>query len=75
MTTDELKTEAASIARSLREASSAPADVRKRFVAFRAMLFGRGVFDPVLARFDSATVARASSEEIAAELDALAMSL
>jgi len=75
MTTEELKAEAAAVARSLREAPSVSADVRKRFIGLRAALFGRGVFNPVLARFDSATVTRASSEEIAAQLDALATSL
>ena len=75
MTTEELKAEAAALARALREAPSVPADLRKRFIALRASLFGLGVFDPVLARFDSATVARASSEEIAAQLDVLATSL
>jgi hypothetical protein len=75
MTTEELKAEAAAIARAFREAPSVPAELRKRFIAVRAALFGRGVFNPVLARFDSATVTRASSEEIAAQLDALATSL
>jgi len=75
MTTEELKAEAAAIARALREAPTVPADLRKRFLALRGVLFGRGVFNPVLARFDTVTVARASSEELAAQLDALATSL
>ena len=75
MTTDELKTEAVAIARAMREAPAVPDALRKRFVALRAALFGRGVFNPILARFDTATVTRASSEEIAAQLDSLATSL
>jgi len=75
MTTEELKAETAAVAQALREAPSVPDGVRKRFIALRAALFTRGLFDPVLARFDSATVARASSEEIAAQLDALTTSL
>ena len=49
-----------------------PEDLRKRFIAIRAELFERGVFDPVLARFDTVTVPRASTAEIAEELKLLA---
>ena len=75
MTTEELKAEAAAIARALREAPAMPAEVRKRFLALRATLFAQGVFNPMLSRFDTITVPRAGNEEIAAQLDALATSL
>jgi hypothetical protein len=76
MTIDELKAEAAEVARGLAEAGGAlPNDLRQRFLAVRAELFQRGVFDPLLARFDTATVPRASTAEIANELKLLAEGL
>ncbi|HMC22416.1 MAG TPA: hypothetical protein VKL19_11240 [Thermoanaerobaculia bacterium] len=73
MTIDELKANAAEVARELAEAGGElPEDLRKRFIAIRAELFERGVFDPVLARFDTVTVPRASTAEIAEELKLLA---
>jgi hypothetical protein len=42
--------------------------LRTRFIAVRTELFKRGIFDPVLARFDSATVPAVSLAEIAEEL-------
>ena len=76
MTTEEIKRAAADVAAALQTAGEAvPEDVRARFVAVRAALFQRGVFDPVLVRFDSATVPRASNEELAAELSKIAESL
>ena len=73
MTIEEIKASAAEVAAAL--AAGLTDDVRQRFIALRAELFRRGVFDPVLARFDTATVPRASNEEIAAELAKLAESL
>ncbi len=77
MTNDELKAEAAEVARVLRAAGddTLPQDLRKRFIAVRAELFQRGIYDPILVRFDSATVAQASIGEIADQLAAVAESL
>jgi hypothetical protein len=50
-------------------------DFRARFIAVRTALYERGVFDPVLARFDTATVPKASPSEIAEHLEATAASL
>ena len=50
-------------------------ELRARFIAVRTALYRRGVFDPVLARFDSATVARATSAEVAEHLEAAAPAL
>ncbi|MBV9492868.1 MAG: hypothetical protein JOZ54_01380 [Acidobacteria bacterium] len=50
-------------------------DLRRRFIAFRTTLFQRGIFDPVLVRFDSATAPAASASQIAEELATLATSL
>ena len=52
-----------------------PGDLRKQFIDVRAALFARGIYDPVLVRFDSATVPRASVPEIAAQLAIVAQSL
>ena len=77
MTIEEIKTAAAELAMALQAAGpeliSAP--LRKRLIAVRAALFQRGVFDPVLVRFDTASAPRASNSEIAAELTKLAESL
>jgi hypothetical protein len=45
-----------------------PEDVRERFIEVRSELFRLGVYDPILVRFDTATVAQASTREIAAQL-------
>jgi hypothetical protein len=70
---EQVKEEAASVAAALR-AGTAP-DVRQRFINVRAELFQRGIYDPVLVRFDSATVPQASNEEIATQLAMIAESL
>ena len=74
MTIEEIKRAAADVAAAL-QGETIPAEVRARFVAVRAALFNRGVFDPVLSRFDSATQPRASNAEIAAELVKIAEAL
>ncbi len=76
MTLDELKAEAEEVAGALAVTNGPPPnDLRKRFIAVRAELFQRGVFDPILARFDTVTVPRASTPEIAEELKRIAESL
>jgi hypothetical protein len=72
---EELKAMAAELAGELRSVSPIPADVRRRLIDLRAGLFLRGIFDPVLVRFDSATAPPASATEMAEELEALATSL
>jgi len=49
--------------------------VHATFIQLRGALYERGLFDPVLARFDSATAAPASNGEIAEQLDAITQSL
>ena len=56
-------------------AAHVPPEVRERFINVRAALFQRGIYDPVLVRFDSATVAQASTQEIAAQLRIVAEAL
>jgi hypothetical protein len=76
MTVEEIKARAAAVAAELRKAASPiPRDLRQRFVDVRAELFQRGIYDPILVRFDSATVAQASPAEIADELTKVAVSL
>ena len=52
-----------------------PEDVRQRFVEVRSALIERGIFDPVLIRFDTATAPQATTAEIAQQLTAVADSL
>lgn len=49
-----------------------PEELRQRFIDVRAELFARGIFDPVLVRFDTATVPQAPTSEIAERLAAVA---
>ena len=70
MTMDEVTEIAAAF-----ESNAVTSEVRKRFIAVRTELFQRGIFDPILARFDTATVTKASAQEIAAQLRAIAESL
>jgi len=70
---DDIQTRAGAIAQELKSGGeSISADLRKRFVDLRAELFLRGVYDPVLVRFDSATAPRATVQEIAEELEKIA---
>ena len=75
MTIEEFRAVVARLAEEMRSASDLSADQRRRFIAVRAELFQRGVFDPILARFDTVTVTRASTQEVANELAAIAVSL
>jgi hypothetical protein len=52
-----------------------PGPLRQQFIAVRSELYQRGVFDPILARFDSGTVTQASLRELAEELAKVAESL
>jgi hypothetical protein len=74
MTHEELKQEAAAVAEAMQSGEwSAP--LRERFIGVRAALFQRGIFDPVLVRFDSATAPRATTQEIAEQLASVATNL
>jgi len=88
-TMEEIRAEAARIAPLLTESGgdrAAPAgggssgrglpeELRAAVIAVRAALFQRGVYDPILVRFDSATVAPATSAEIAEQLQTISKSL
>ena len=71
MTTEEIKASAAELAAAMR-AEHLDAATRQRFIALRGELFQRGVYDPVLVRFDSATAPRATNAEIAEQLEKIA---
>ena len=63
---DDFGTKAAAIAEELKRAGeSISAELRARLIELRAEMFQRGIYDPVLVRFDSATAPRASVAEIA----------
>lgn len=70
----QLKQVAAEVAEEMKSGELSP-ELRQRFIDVRAELFQRGIFDPVLVRFDSATVTRASTQEIAEQLANVAESL
>ena len=72
----QLKEVAAAVAEELKSAgANVPPDLRQRFIDVRAELFQRGIYDPVLVRFDSATAPKASTQEIAEQLATVAASL
>ena len=77
MSIAEIKTAAAAIAKQMKALGAAqlPSAMRKQFIEVRAALIQLGVYDPILVRFDSATVAQASVAEVAAELEKIASSL
>jgi len=70
----ELKQSAAEVAAAMQSGELSPA-VRAQFIAVRDALYRRGVYDPVLVRFDSATAPRASVAEVAQQLATIAESL
>lgn len=71
----ELRSMAAAVAEELKSASAVSPELRERFINVRAALFQRGIYDPVLVRFDSATAPQASPSEIADQLASVAASL
>jgi hypothetical protein len=72
----ELKKMATAVADELRSAATPVEGVlRARFIEVRSALFQRGIYDPVLVRFDSATAPRATVEEVAEQLEHVAQSL
>ncbi len=72
----ELKALAAAVAAEMKSAGATlPPALRERFIRVRSALFQRGIYDPVLVRFDSATAPRASTSEVAAQLELITSSL
>jgi hypothetical protein len=85
---EEIARAAATVAAELRRSAAATAaagggsiqrglspDIQSTFIDVRGALYARGIFDPVLARFDSATSAPASNGQIADQLETIARSL
>ena len=72
MTHEDLKNVAATVAEELKTAETVSPELRERFINVRAELFQRGIYDPVLVRFDSATAPRASYSEVAEQLGTVA---
>jgi hypothetical protein len=89
MTNEELKSMAADVAAELQSAMGGepaatgggsrqrglPEPLRERFIQVRTALFQRGIFDPVLVRFDTATAPQASTKEVGEQLAAVAGSI
>jgi hypothetical protein len=45
-----------------------PEPLRDRFIRVRTALFQRGIFDPVLVRFDTASAPQAATKEVGEQL-------
>jgi hypothetical protein len=71
---DELRQQAAAVAEAMQSGELSP-ELRARFINVRAALFQRGIYDPVLVRFDTATAPRATTQEIAEQLASVAVNL
>jgi hypothetical protein len=52
-----------------------PEALRERFIRVRTALVQRGIFDPILVRFDTASAPQASTKEVAEQLAAVASAL
>ena len=74
ITLQQLSEMAGAVASEMKTGELTPA-LRERFITVRSALFQRGIFDPVLVRFDSATAPPATKDEIAAQLEVVAQSL
>jgi len=89
MTDTEIRETAAAVAEELRAFPSStpvpatgggsrhrglPEALRARIIDVRGALFERGMYDPVLVRFDTASAPQATNEEIADELARIAQS-
>jgi hypothetical protein len=77
MTIPQIKQLGSQVAAEMKSLGAAPLpkDLRRHFIEVRAALFQRGVFDPILVRFDSITAPPASNAEIADELANIATDL
>lgn len=72
---EQLRKMAATVAEEMKTAgASLSPELRERFIKVRAALFQRGIYDPVLVRFDSSTAPRATTEEVAEQLATVAQS-
>jgi hypothetical protein len=72
----QLKQQAAAVAEELKGAAAPVGGaLRERFIDVRAALFQRGIYDPVLVRFDTITAPQASVQEIGEQLATVAESL
>ncbi len=65
-------TELNAIAEEMQRSESISPELRTRFISARTALFKRGIYDPVLVRFDSYTAPKASAQEVGEQLAAVA---
>ena len=67
---DDFASKAAAIAKELKAAGETiTPELRARFIELRSEMFQRGIYDPVLVRFDSATAPKATTAEMAEQLE------
>jgi hypothetical protein len=72
ITNHDLKHESTELARLLGSSQTLTGDLRTRVIALRTKLVERGLYDPVLGRLDSATVAQSSVTEVAQQFEKIA---
>ena len=72
---DQLRTMASAVAEELQAATPLTPELRARFITVRSALFQRGIFDPVLVRFDTVSAPQATPQELGAQLATVAASL
>jgi hypothetical protein len=76
MPLEQLRAMAAQVAEEMKSAGDPlPLDVRERFINVRAALFQRGIYDPVLVRFDTVSAPKATVSELGEQLATVAGSL
>ncbi len=63
-----IRAEASALAAELQNAEAMSEEQRKRFIALRTAMYVRGIYDPVLVRFDSINAPRATVNELAQQL-------
>lgn len=76
MPLEQLRAMAAQLSEEMKSGGdSLPLDVRERFINVRAALFQRGIYDPVLVRFDTVTAPKATMSELSEQLATVAGAL
>lgn len=75
MSLAEIKSGGQRVAAEMKTAGTISPELRRQFIDIRAALFQRGIYDPLLVRFDSATAPRATDAEVAERLAEVAAAL
>lgn len=76
MTLEQLRTEASELARTMEASASGwTPEIRRNFVRLREEMLIRGIYDPVLIRYDSISAPRSDLPTLARQLAVVAGSL